>query len=112
MAFDPASADYQTLLNNITIVLNPVVRNETIQTTNFLAVSNTLYLVSSIITVTLPLTPAVNDIVQIIPLNGISGITIDANGGIVMDDSSLVLDISNRAANLIYVDSTNGWRLF
>ena len=66
------------------------------------------------ITVTLPASPALGDIVRIIDLNNANtnNITVARNSEKIMGSAAdMTIDTDNAALGLVYTDSTFGWRL-
>ena len=98
--------------SSITVSANFVAAppNEILKIADFTADANSIYFVSANITITLPVTPVIDDVIQIVPVNVI-GITILGNGQTIMGYPDLVMDIPNVSVELIYTNPTIGWRL-
>lgn len=64
-------------------------------------------------TITLPLSPLVNDTIQIIDATGVFGssnVTVARNGQEIQNlAEDLVLNINNTAITLVYTGATYGW---
>lgn len=97
--------------------IGAVTWDTTAKTSGFTTVSGNGYFVnttSAAITATLPASPSAGDIVGIQDYAGTSGtnaITIGRNGSNINGDASdLLIEKSDAAAVLIYVDATEGWK--
>ena len=89
---------------------------QSVQTSNFTAVSGYAYPVnttSGAITVTLPASPNIGDVVQLTDYAGTfatNNLTISPNGSKIDGSSSSVQIITNRQSiALVYIDATQGW---
>lgn len=108
-----------TLLNNaldVNFVNSDNVSWQAIQTSNFTASSGFGYFIdttSSIITVTLPLTPSAYDIVAIADCTGTfssNNCTIDLNGHLSCGSlTNIVLQENYSSVSLVYIDAVQGW---
>lgn len=88
-----------------------------IKTTNYTAVAGDALLVnttSGAITITLPATPAANDVVRFADYAGTWGtnkVTLGRNGSKIMGLSEdYDITTSNRNGTMTYIDSTQGWK--
>lgn len=100
--------------NDTTIVTitGGLTNSATIQTSNFDATVFYSYFVSGGITATLPASASINDMIELIPINGGTGLVIARNGLKIMGlDEDLTIDVINAAIKLRYSDAANGWRI-
>lgn len=87
----------------------------TAQTANFTAVANRGYFIdvsSAAITVTLPSSPSVGDVVSLIDYAGnasTNNITVTSSDDIMDSADDKVIDYDNGAVGLVYSGSTKGW---
>ena len=90
---------------------------QSIITSNTTLVSGRGYFVNTsggAITVTLPASPTLGDIIRIIDLNNANtnNITVARNSEKIMGSAAdMTIDTDNAALGLVYTDSTFGWRL-
>ena len=79
-------------------------------TANTTASTNTLYVLNSTLTLTLPLTPSTGDTVSVSNLSGGTTSVVARNGSNIMGlAEDLTLDVLNIGLKLTYTDATNGW---
>ena len=95
---------------------NGVVNWQSVQTANFTAVANNAYPInttSSAITVTLPASPIVGQLITLLDYAGTAAtnnILINPNGNKIQGNTAIVvLFIKRQSINLVYVDSMQGW---
>lgn len=93
-------------------------RVTSIKTANYTAVNDDIVFVdttSSPVTITLPASPSLGDIVTVADLAGTAGtnnITVDRNSNkIDAGTENLVMDVNYSRVDFIYTDATNGWRI-
>lgn len=71
---------------------------------------------ASAFTITLPATVSLGDKITIIDYDGswsTNNLTVDGNGHNILSSSSdLICDVDNAKITLIYINATNGWRVF
>lgn len=91
--------------------------NTTVKTTSFTATSGSGFFVNAAggaITVTLPASPSAGNVVAVSDYNGSAGtnsITIARNSSNINGAAeNLIIDKSNSAIQLVYVDATTGWQ--
>lgn len=108
-----AITNLQTSLDGKLSVPNYVIKNS-----NYTAVSGDQLWVdtsSNAITITLPASPSANDFVDISDYAGTFGtnsLTLGRNGSNMMgDEADIEVTDNNMSMRIIYVDSTQGWRL-
>jgi hypothetical protein len=78
--------------------------------TNTTANNETLYVITSPLTLTLPESPQSGDIIGVSDRSGTTDSIIDRNGENIMGlAENLTIDIENAGFTLIYVDTTRGW---
>ena len=89
---------------------------QSVQTASFTAVAGNAYPInttSAAVTVTLPASPVVGQVVQIVDYAGTfatNNCTINPNGGKISGSASNVILYTNRqGVSIVYVDSTQGW---
>jgi len=83
-----------------------------IQTSNFTAAANTSYLLQGTLTIALPVTPSLNDIVEFVTIDGSVGTTLSQNGNVIMGVAQdLVMDAANVSVKLQFSNATYGWIL-
>ena len=64
------------------------------------------------VTLTLPVSPALNDVVSVSDATGNAGtnnVTVNGNGKNVIGDTTLTLDINWSAATIVFINATIGW---
>lgn len=89
-----------------------ITMNGTVQTVSFTAVKNTSYFIQGAITVTLPSSPAINDVVEVLPIDGVAGAILGRNGNLIMGlAEDMTIGIANTPVKLRYSNSTYGWRI-
>jgi hypothetical protein len=74
------------------------------------AVTNTLYVFTASLTLTLPANPNTGDFIKISNRSGVATCVLARNGSNIMGSASdLTLDTASASFELIYSDTTNGW---
>lgn len=78
--------------------------------TNTAAVKNCLYVLTASLTLTLPASPAVGDMVKVSNLSGTTTAVVARNGSNIQGlAEDLTIDSINAAITLVYADATRGW---
>ena len=96
---DGASATWQPLFGQIAVI-----------STNTTAVSGRTYVLTAALTLQLPATPGVGDVVYVIDVSGTAAGVIDRNGSNLMGlAQNMTLDDSYVPRAFLYVDATRGW---
>jgi hypothetical protein len=105
------SATYD--LTTLTYIQTVYGQTWSVQGSSFTATAGGRYFCSGGITVTLPASPNVGDMVQIVDYNGnfnSSNVTVNPNGGKIMRQATtMTVSTAGAAFTLVYSGSTNGW---
>ena len=112
------STTSQTLTNKTLtspVLSTPVItKNVQVISTNTTAVSSNTYALTASLTLTLPLTPAAGDWIEVINASGVTTCVVGRNGSNIMSlAQDLTIDASDATAAFVltYTNSTVGWAI-
>lgn len=104
-------SDTQTLTNK-TLTSPVITENVQVISTNTTAVRSQVYILTASLTLTLPASPSVGDVVSFRNRSGTTTAVIGRNGVNIMSlAEDMTLNDANASGIMVYVDATRGWTL-